>query len=130
MACTRQFSFSKRVQQITDYIFFIIKDFPSVRNPKSLSSSPKTAQFNTSLSSTHLSVQQKKQRCWTEGFWVLKMFGPCVELRGSVRGTLSWVAENNVGTDFKLQSSGNFKLRNTVLFSNNFEKKTLIDLWE
>ena len=67
-------------------------------HPKSLNSTPKIPQFNTK----NLSVQHPKPLsstqlrgfwcwteefsvwnwglCWTEGFWVLKRCGPCVEL--------------------------------------------------
>ena len=88
-----------------------LKGSPSVQHkkgtpfqlPKSLSSTPKTPQFNKLLSWAYPYVELKGFWClskefvelrgvWclTEGFWVLKKCGPCVELRESVWNWLIW----------------------------------------
>ena len=85
--------------QHKDHIFSAPK-IPEFNTKKPLSSTrktpqstPKTPQFNTSLNSTpktpqfntvFFGVELRVFWCWTEGFWVLKRYGPCVELKGSV----------------------------------------------
>ena len=62
--------------------FLLSPKNPSVQHLKLLSSTPKNRQY----------VELNGFWCWTEGFWLLKRCGLCVELRGSVWnwGHSSW----------------------------------------